>query len=279
MKVGSLSTMILELMNQQKSSLANRPRSSLDDLMYCDFLPATTMELQCRRCSKPSHTDTQPRWSVNRPDHHVAIFSPCRSEQCKGKKAWHIPKDKNIRWTWAETPSLKASHTFKALRSWKGLLISDPKQLEHLPCPMLCQCIHDGRRYVDTSPQWGPGDPPKYIEKRSNCHTCILQGRHKKPRYIPADKSIPSITTRALTNFYKKWEKQPEDLVRTIFALEPGQPRKPRVSQRSGTTKPMKKRSSEEAQSDSAEKMLKKAKFGGEESSLIATSEDGCEDA
>ena len=90
--------------------------------------------------------------------------------------------------------------------------------------------------------------------------------------------SIPSIITRAFTNSYKKWEKQPEDLVRTIFALEPGQSRKPRVSKRSGTTKPMKKRSSEEAQSDSAGKMLKKVKFGGEKSSLIATSEDGCED-
>ena len=185
--------MILELMNQQKSSLANRPRSSLDDLMYCDFLPATTMELQCRRCSKPSHTDTQPRWAVNRPDHHIAISSPCRSEQCKGKRAWHIPKDKHLYWPWADTPSLEASHTFKALRSWKGLLISDSEQLEHLPCPMLCQCIHDGTRYVDTSPQWGPGDPPKYIEKRSDCHTCILQGRHKQPRYIPADKYFYSL--------------------------------------------------------------------------------------
>ena len=87
------------------------------------------------------------------------------------------------------------------------------------------------------------------------------------------------MSTRGLTYFCKKWEKQPEDLIRTILALEPGEPRKPRVNKRSETTKSMKKRSSEEAQPDTAGKRLKKATFGGKKSPIIATSEDGCEDA
>lgn len=191
-----------------------------------------------------------------------------------------IPKDEILRWTCADSASLKATHTSKPLRSWKGLLTSDPKQLEHLPCPVYCQCIHDGTRYVDNSPQWAPGDPPKYVEKRTDCNTCISQGRSPQPRYIPADPAISSISSRAIAAFYDEWRKQPEEVIRTLFASQPGLPRNAKkFKQQSRTTKSKNKRSSEGAQPELAGGSLKRAKLDVEGPSFQPTPEDSYEDA
>lgn len=197
-KGNSLPTLILELMHQQKACLADICENPLDGLTYCNSLPGTTIEIKCSHCSKALQMDTQPRWSVNRLDHYVANYKRCYSKQCGRQRAMQIPKIENLRWTCAGSASLKATHTSKPFRSWKGLLMSDPKRLEHLPCPVYCQCIHDRTRYVDSLPQWAPGDPPNYVEKRTNCNTCISQERSPLPRYIPEDPAIPSVPTRLL---------------------------------------------------------------------------------
>ena len=192
-----------------------------------------------------------------------------------------ISKDENLRWTCANSASLEATHTSKPTHSWKSLLISDPKQLKHLPCSVYiyCQCIHDGARYVDNSLQWAPGDLPKYVEKRTDCNTCISQGRSHIPGYIPTKPAIPSVPIRVTAAFYDEWEKQPVEVIRTLFASQLRSPRNPqKFKQQSGTTKSKNKRSSEEAQPELAGRPLKRAKFDVEGPSLHPSPEDSYED-
>lgn len=275
----SLRTMILGLMRQQKASLPNIGQSTLDDLMYCSILPGVAIATKCSRCSTPSQ-NTQPRWSVNRPDFYAASMVTCYSRLCGGKRAMQIPKDENLRWTPADSRQLKVTQTSRPLRNWKGLLLSDPKQLKSLPSSVNCQCIHDGTKYVDKSPQWAPGDPPKYVEKRTKCKTCITHGRSSQPRYIPEDPDIPSVATRTIAMFCDEWKGQSDEDIRTCFASKPGLPRDPKkFKEQSGTATSKKKQSSQKARTGSAERPLKRVKVDTEGLSLQFKPECNDEDA
>ena len=273
----SLSHMISALMHQQKASLATIRRSQVDGLVYYSILHGAKMELRCSLCSEPSRTDFQPRWSINRPDFYVAYRRVCKSEQCQGKQVQTIPKEQNMRWTVADSEKLQATNSTKPIRNWTGLLITDSKQLEQLPCPVETWCIHckddtkthdNGTRYIDDSPQWAPGDPVKYVEKRTPCSTCPLRGRNTRPRFVPVDPLIPSIPSRHILRFQEKWKNQPEEVIREMLIHQQGAIRKPRrFKARLKITDGQIETKSEKEQLEPAARPLKKAKLDVKEAS------------
>jgi hypothetical protein len=87
----------------------------------------------------------------------------------------------------------------------------------------------DRTRYMDESPRWTLGDPPKYVERRPDCLNCLSEGRPGGARFIPVDVTIPSIPKTRVSTFEENWGTLQEDIKAEALGLEPGSLKKPRA--------------------------------------------------
>lgn len=161
----SLSEMILAILKPHDKALKRLPHSALDNLMYCDVKPNDVVEVACNQCQETLATETQVRWSVNRPDYYVARQRRCNSTVCQGKQRVAVPKNTDLPFTYGSRSDLIGSITRKPNESWQDLIQSHGRQ-RVLPLTVTSWCIHckentrlkDGRNtYVDVS-QMGIGD-------------------------------------------------------------------------------------------------------------------------
>lgn len=120
----SLSDMILAILKQYANALERLPHSTLDDLVYCDVKPNNAVEAACNQCQETLATDTQVRWSVNRPDHYVARDRRCNSTVCRGKLRVAVPKNTDIPFAYGRRKDLVGSITPKPNESWQDLVQS-----------------------------------------------------------------------------------------------------------------------------------------------------------
>jgi hypothetical protein len=124
----SLSDTILAILKLHEKALERHPHSNLDDLMYCDVKPNDAVEVACNQCQETLATDTQVRWSVNRPDYYVARQRRCNSTVCQGKQRVAVPKNTDIPFTYGSRSDLVSSITRKPNESWQNLIQSQDRQ-------------------------------------------------------------------------------------------------------------------------------------------------------
>jgi len=235
----SLAETIYGLIKEQARVIGNLPTSSLDDLIYYGFRPFDVIETVCFTCRQPMPPDTKARWSVIRLGHYVPRARRCNTELCGGKQRGAIPKDPYILFAWGWRASLVVEVARNIREDWRDS-IRDPKDCEgKLSQPVESWCIQcteytkltGGRtRYVDESPRWTLGDPPKYVERRPECLNCVSEGRAGTARFIPVDVTIPSIYKKRVSTFEENWGNLQEDVKAEVLGVELASSKKPRVS-------------------------------------------------
>ena len=173
--------------------------------------------------------------------HYVLRSRRCNTKLCGGKLRGAIPKDPYILFVWGLRTHLVVEVARNIREDWRKS-IRDPKDHEgELSQPVESWCIHctestklkGGRtRYVDESPRWTLGDPPKYVERRPECLNCVSEGRAGTARFVPDNATIPSIYKKRVSAFEENWGKLQEDVKAEVLGIEPASSKKPRVSLR-----------------------------------------------
>ena len=205
----SLAKMVYGLIKEEVRMIKNLPITSLDDLFYYGVRPFDVVEVMCEGCRRPLPPDTKARWSIMRPGYYVIRCKRCNSDLCQGKHIGAIPRYISILFARGTRVSLLTENVRNTREDWRNGT-RDPKDCEgKLSEPVENWCIRctentklsgDRTRYVDESPRWTVGDPPKYVERRPICLNCRSEGR-PSGRFVPVDTTIPSIYKKRVTKF------------------------------------------------------------------------------
>jgi hypothetical protein len=149
-----------------------------------------------------------------------------------------IPGDPSIPFVWDKRVELSAKGARNIREDWRGG-IRDPKDCEGtLSQPVESWCIHctertklkgDRTRYVDESPRWTKGEPPKYVERRPLCLNFLAEGRPGTARFVSVDTKIPSIYKKRVSTFEKHWWNLQEGVKADVLGTEAKSSTKPRA--------------------------------------------------
>ena len=237
-KATTITTMIIDLLGLHAERLCRLKKSPIDDLIYYTFDPLESMATLCNRYRKDLAMDVEPRWSVFRFGHYVLRGRRCNSNTCKGSQQGAVPRDDTPH-VWAKRLELSATTARKIRGQWRGAVRSPEDCNEALAKPVESWCIHckektkvhsNGDRFIDTSPRWDLGSPPKYIERRPNCLNCPLEGRTGTARFVPINSKIISIYKKRLSQFEEQWGHLPKSIKGEVLSMEPCSTSKPRLS-------------------------------------------------
>jgi hypothetical protein len=107
--------------------------------------------------------------------------------------------------------------------------LSQPVESWCIYCKKSTKLKGDRTRYVDKTPRWTLGDPPKYVEHRPQCLNCPSEGRPGSARFVPVDATIPSVYKARLSTFEKDWGRLQEDIKAEALGVEPKSSKTPRA--------------------------------------------------